>query len=207
MFIDVFFFCEVLVVLDWVKGDGLLLVVVQDVDMLVVLMFGYVNVELLEFILVIGYMIFYSCSWQWLWIKGELFGNVLVVMVVWVDCDSDSLLVSVCLVGLICYIGVESCFVQVFGSFFGWLDVLVWQCVQDCLVGSYIILLFEVGICCIVQKVGEEGVEIVLVGVVQDDVVLFGELVDLLFYFIVLLCVWGFGLEDVVVVLVVWYVV
>ena len=48
----------------------------------------------------------------------------------------------------------------------------------------------------IAQKVGEEGVETALAGVVQDDDALLGESADLLFHLIVLLRARGLSLDD-----------
>lgn len=201
MSIDVFPSREALAALDWAKGDGLLPVVVQDADTLAVLMLGYANAESLELTLVTGHMTFYSRSRQRLWTKGESSGNVLAVTAVRVDCDSDSLLVSARPAGPTCHTGAESCFAQAPGSFLGRLDALVRQRAQDRPAGSYTTSLFEAGTRRIAQKVGEEGVETALAGVVQDDAALLGESADLLFHLTVLLRARGLGLEDAVAVL------
>ena len=67
--------------------------------------------------------------------------------------------------------------------------------------GSYTTSLFESGIRRIAQKVGEEGVETALAGVVQRDDELLGESADLLFHLIVLLRARGLSLADAVAVL------
>lgn len=201
MSIDVFPSREALAALDWAKGDGLLPVVVQDADTLAVLMLGYANAESLELTLVTGHMTFYSRSRQRLWTKGESSGNVLAVTAVRVDCDSDSLLVSARPAGPTCHTGAESCFAQAPGSFLGRLDALVRQRAQDRPAGSYTTSLFEAGTRRIAQKVGEEGVETALAGVVQDDAALLGESADLLFHLTVLLRARGLGPEDAVAVL------
>jgi phosphoribosyl-ATP pyrophosphohydrolase/phosphoribosyl-AMP cyclohydrolase len=201
MSIEVFPSREALAALDWAKGDGLLPVVVQDADTLAVLMLGYANAESLELTLVTGHMTFYSRSRQRLWTKGESSGNVLAVTAVRVDCDSDSLLVSARPAGPTCHTGTESCFAQAPGSFLGRLDALVRQREQTRPAGSYTTSLFEAGTRRIAQKVGEEGVETALAGVVQDDAALLGESADLLFHLTVLLRARGLGLEDAVAVL------
>jgi len=187
--------------LDWTKGDGLLPVVVQDADTLAVLMLGYANAESLAVTLASGQMTFYSRSKQRLWTKGESSGNVLSVLAVRVDCDNDTLLVTARPAGPTCHTGAESCFDQAPGNFLGRLDALVQQREQQRPDKSYTTSLFEHGVRRIAQKVGEEGVETALAGVVQDDAALLGESADLLFHLIVLLRARGLSLDDAVAVL------
>lgn len=188
--------------LDWAKGDGLLPVVVQDADTLAVLMLGYANAESLALTLETGRMTFYSRSRQRLWTKGESSGNVLAVVAVRVDCDRDTLLVSARPAGPTCHTGSESCFAQAPGNFLGRLDALVREREQQRPANSYTTTLFEQGLRRIAQKVGEEGVETALAGVVQDDGALLGESADLLFHLTVLLRARGLSLQDAVGVLV-----
>ncbi|MET4572577.1 phosphoribosyl-ATP pyrophosphohydrolase/phosphoribosyl-AMP cyclohydrolase [Stenotrophomonas rhizophila] len=188
--------------LDWAKGDGLLPVVVQDADTLAVLMLGYANAESLALTLETGHMTFYSRSRQRLWTKGESSGNVLAVVAVRVDCDRDTLLVSARPAGPTCHTGSESCFAQAPGNFLGHLDALVREREQQRPANSYTTTLFEQGLRRIAQKVGEEGVETALAGVVQDDGALLGESADLLFHLTVLLRARGLSLQDAVGVLV-----
>lgn len=184
--------------LDWNKGNGLLPVVVQDADTLRVLMLGYANAEALEQTLASGQMTFYSRSKQRLWTKGELSGNVLAVTALRIDCDNDTLLVSARPAGPTCHTGSESCFPQAPGNFLGKLDAVVREREQARPDGSYTTTLFEQGTRRIAQKVGEEGVETALAGVVQDDAALLGESADLLFHLIVLLRARGLSLDDAV---------
>lgn len=185
----------------WSKGDGLLPVVVQDADSLAVLMLGYANAESLELTLATGHMTFYSRSKQRLWTKGESSGNVLTVVAIRVDCDSDTLLVSARPAGPTCHTGSDSCFERAPGNFLGRLDAFVRQREQQRPPGSYTTTLFDGEIRRIAQKVGEEGVETALAGVVQDDAALLGESADLLFHLIVLLRARGLSLADAVAVL------
>ncbi|WWW34127.1 bifunctional phosphoribosyl-AMP cyclohydrolase/phosphoribosyl-ATP diphosphatase HisIE [Stenotrophomonas rhizophila] len=187
--------------LAWSKGDGLLPVVVQDADSLAVLMLGYANAESLELTPATGHMTFYSRSKQRLWTKGESSGNVLAVVAVRVDCDNDTLLVSARPAGPTCHTGSESCFERAPGNFLGRLDAFVRQREQQRPPGSYTTTLFDGEIRRIAQKVGEEGVETALAGVVEDDAALLGESADLLFHLIVLLRARGLSLADAVAVL------
>jgi phosphoribosyl-ATP pyrophosphohydrolase/phosphoribosyl-AMP cyclohydrolase len=198
MSIEVFPSRDALAQLDWGKGDGLLPVVVQDVDTLAVLMLGYASAESLALTLESGYVTFYSRSKQRLWTKGETSGNLLAVVAVRVDCDRDTLLVTARPAGPTCHTGSESCFAQAPNNFLGRLDALVREREQQRPDSSYTTHLFEQGIRRIAQKVGEEGVETALAGVVQDDEALLGESADLLFHLTVLLRARGLSLHDAV---------
>lgn len=117
------------------------------------------------------------------------------------DCDDDLLLVLVNFNGLICYIGVESCWFDgdvVDYIFVGDLEWVLVVCKLVDLELSYIVKLYSKGVKCIVQKVGEEGVEIVLVVIVMDKEELCNEVVDLFYYLIVLLQVCDMLVLDVV---------
>jgi phosphoribosyl-ATP pyrophosphohydrolase/phosphoribosyl-AMP cyclohydrolase len=188
--------------LDWAKGDGLLPAIVQHWLSGEVLMLGYMNAEALAQTQAGGQVTFYSRSKQRLWTKGESSGNVLAVVAVRVDCDRDTLLVSARPAGPTCHTGSESCFAQAPGNFLGRLDALVREREQQRPANSYTTTLFEQGLRRIAQKVGEEGVETALAGVVQDDGALLGESADLLFHLTVLLRARGLSLQDAVGVLV-----
>ena len=80
--------------LAWDKQDGLLPAIVQDADTLRVLMLGYMNREALRDTLESGRVTFFSRSKQRLWMKGETSGDVLDLVHIETDCDSDTLLVQ-----------------------------------------------------------------------------------------------------------------
>lgn len=193
--------------LDWEKMDGMMLVIVQYVVFGEVLMFGYMNKEVLEKIEVIGKVIFYLCIKQWLWIKGEILGYVFNVVSIMLDCDNDMLLVLVNLIGLICYKGIISCFGEIGYQwlFFYQLEQLLVECKYVDLESFYMVKLYVSGIKCIVQKVGEEGVEIVLVVIVNDCFELKNEVLDLMYYLLVLLQDQGLDFGEVIDNLRVWY--
>ena len=58
-------------------ADGLLPVIIQDVDSLKVLMLGYMNEEAFDKSQAEGRVTFYSRTRQVLWTKGETSGNFL----------------------------------------------------------------------------------------------------------------------------------
>ncbi|MEP6906696.1 MAG: bifunctional phosphoribosyl-AMP cyclohydrolase/phosphoribosyl-ATP diphosphatase HisIE [Pseudoxanthomonas sp.] len=184
--------------LDWAKGDGLLPVVVQDANNLRVLMLGYMNAEALAATRSSGFVTFYSRSKQRLWKKGESSGHVLQLVSLQADCDNDTLLVLAEPHGPTCHLQRDSCFAEAPGSFLADLDALVERREDERPAGSYTTRLFHEGVRRIAQKVGEEGVETALAGVIQDNDALLGESADLLFHLIVLLRARGLSLQDAV---------
>ena len=182
--------------LAWEKQDGLLPAIVQDADTLRVLMLGYMDREALQATLDSGKVTFYSRSKQRLWMKGETSGDVLDLVRIETDCDADTLLVQARPHGPTCHLQRASCFPSAPCDGLAELDALIAARERERPVGSYTTRLFEGGVRGIAQKVGEEGVETALAGVVQDDRALLGEAADLLFHLLVLLRARGLSLED-----------
>ena len=89
---------------------GLIPAIVQDADTGEVLMLGYVNKESLELTLSSGEVWFYSRSRKELWHKGATSGNRLIVRKLWLDCDSDTILVKAEPLGPVCHTGSKTCF-------------------------------------------------------------------------------------------------
>ena len=183
--------------LAWDKQDGLLPAIVQDADSRRVLMLGYMDREALRVTRESGKVTFFSRSKQRLWTKGESSGHALALVSIETDCDRDTLLVQARPQGPTCHLGSISCFPQAPGDVLGELDALIRKREADRPAGSYTTKLFEGGVRRIAQKVGEEGVETALAGVVQDDESLLGEASDLVYHLIVLLRARGLGLDDV----------
>jgi phosphoribosyl-ATP pyrophosphohydrolase/phosphoribosyl-AMP cyclohydrolase len=182
--------------LAWDKQDGLLPAIVQDADNLRVLMLGYMSREALQATLDSGKVTFFSRSKQRLWMKGESSGDVLDLVHIETDCDADTLLVQARPQGPTCHLQRASCFPNAPADTLAALDELVAARERERPQGSYTTRLFEGGVRRIAQKVGEEGVETALAGVVQDDEALLGESADLLFHLIVLLRARGLSLDD-----------
>ena len=78
--------------IDFSKGDGIVPVIVQDVNTNEILTLAYSNKESLERTLTTGNYWFWSRSRMKLWMKGEESGNTQKVRKVLVDCDSDALI-------------------------------------------------------------------------------------------------------------------
>ncbi len=184
--------------LAWEKQGGLLPAIVQDAGNGRVLMLGYMNAEALSITLETGRVTFFSRSRGCLWTKGETSGNVLTLIGIEADCDGDTLLVQALPRGPTCHLGRDSCFPDAPGNFLSDLDALVQLRERERPADSYTTRLFEAGVRRIAQKVGEEGVETALAGVVQDDQALLGESADLIYHLIVLLRARGLSLADVV---------
>lgn len=183
--------------LAWDKQGGLLPAIVQDARTHRVLMLGYMDRNALAATLASGRVTFYSRSKQRLWTKGESSGNVLQLVSIETDCDTDTLLVQAIAHGPTCHLDRCSCFADAPGSFIGELDALVADRFAERPPGSYTTALFDGGVRGIAQKVGEEGVETALAAVVQDDEALLGEAADLVFHLQVLLRARGLSLADV----------
>jgi phosphoribosyl-ATP pyrophosphohydrolase/phosphoribosyl-AMP cyclohydrolase len=187
--------------LAWEKQSGLLPAIVQDAGTLRVLMLGYMDRAALQATLDTRRVTFFSRSKGRLWTKGEQSGHFLQLVSIEDDCDSDTLLVLAHPQGPTCHLQRTSCFPQAPGDFLTELDALVAQRERERPAGSYTTRLFEAGVRSIAQKVGEEGVEMALAAVAQQDAELAGEAADLLYHLLVLLRSRGMALEDAVAVL------
>jgi phosphoribosyl-AMP cyclohydrolase len=96
---------------DFSKGDGLLPAIAQDAETGVVLMLAYMNAESYAETLATGRAVYYSRSRGKLWRKGEESGNVQQVQAVYLDCDTDTILLKVRQIGgAACHEGYQSCF-------------------------------------------------------------------------------------------------
>ena len=92
--------------------NGLLTVVVEDVETSETLMLAHANREAIERTLATGLAHFWSRSRGELWCKGETSGNTMRVQDVLVDCDQDALLYRVEMDGdrVACHTGRRRCF-------------------------------------------------------------------------------------------------
>lgn len=89
---------------------GLLTTVVVDAETKEVLMVAWMNPESYRRTLTTGETWFWSRSRQELWHKGATSGNRQLVDHIWLDCDQDTLMVSVHPLGPACHTGARSCF-------------------------------------------------------------------------------------------------
>jgi phosphoribosyl-AMP cyclohydrolase len=91
-------------------GAGLLTAVVQDATDHRVLMVGWMDDEALHRTLSTGRVTYWSRSRGEYWRKGDTSGHVQWVRSVALDCDGDTLLVTVDQVGAACHRGTDTCF-------------------------------------------------------------------------------------------------
>jgi phosphoribosyl-ATP pyrophosphohydrolase/phosphoribosyl-AMP cyclohydrolase len=133
---------------------------------------------------------FWSRSRGELWHKGETSGNTLAVEEIRDDCDGDAILLRVRPAGPACHTGSRSCFAP-------WLWRRVAERAKERPAGSYVAKLLEGGPAAAARKVGEEGVEVALAGVIESDERLVEELADLWFHSYVLLAARGLDPDDV----------
>ena len=93
------------------KNNGLVPVIIQDEKTGAVYMLGYMNKKALQKTLKTKIVYFWSRSRQKLWLKGEESGNKLKVKEIYLDCDQDTLLIKVELMGKnVCHTGNLTCF-------------------------------------------------------------------------------------------------
>ena len=181
--------------------DGLVPAIIQDVQTKNVLMLGYMNQEAVEVTQNTKKVTFYSRTKQRLWTKGEESGNFLNLVDIKVDCDNDTLLVTVNPVGPTCHKGTDTCWAEENVQGYGFLSDL-----EDIITSrkndlenpdSYVASLFRKGINKIAQKVGEEAVETVIEAKDDNEELFLNESADLLFHYLILLQAKGYKLNDI----------
>jgi phosphoribosyl-AMP cyclohydrolase / phosphoribosyl-ATP pyrophosphohydrolase len=182
-------------------ADGLVPAVIQDAKTRQVLMLGYMNSEAVRATLDSGKVTFFSRSKKRLWMKGETSGNVLNVVRIQKDCDSDALLVEAAPIGPTCHTGETSCFHEYSYddglAFLGELQDLLCERKEKLPEGSYTSKMFLAGRDKLAQKVGEEAVETVIAAKNSHEELIY-EASDLLFHLMMLLIGEGMKLEDLV---------
>lgn len=174
--------------IDFNKGNGLVPAVVQDVTTMQVLMVGYMNKEALDKTLSEGKVTFFSRSRNELWTKGESSGNYLIVKEIKSDCDCDTILVMAEPQGPVCHTGKYSCFGEEQGKGFIYrLEKIINERITGNVEQSYTNKLFRKGINKIVQKVGEEAVELIIEAKDNNKDLFMNETADLLYHLLILL--------------------
>lgn len=185
--------------------DGLVPAIIQDAKTNKVLMLGYMNNNALQKTIETKLVTFFSRTKQRLWTKGEESGNVLHLVDLKLDCDSDSLLIKVNPNGPTCHKGTDTCWNETNEQTYGFItnleDTITSRVESADSQKSYVASLFAKGINKIAQKVGEEAVEVVIEAKDNNDELFLEESADLLFHYLMLLQAKGFKLNDVVSVL------
>ncbi|PNR96351.1 bifunctional phosphoribosyl-AMP cyclohydrolase/phosphoribosyl-ATP diphosphatase HisIE [Petrotoga olearia] len=193
--------------LDWEKSNGLIPVIVQDLDG-EVLTLGYMNKEALNKTLETRYVHYYSRSKERIRMKGETSGNYQKLKEVYVDCDNDTLLLKVDQTGPACHLGTKSCFRKIEQidkvpesnidyslDFLNQLKEIIKDRKKNPKEGSYTTYLFNEGKEKIYKKFGEEAVE-VLVAPNRERTIY--ETADMIYHLLVLLTYEGIDIAEVV---------
>jgi phosphoribosyl-ATP pyrophosphohydrolase/phosphoribosyl-AMP cyclohydrolase len=162
----------------WPEPPGLIPAIVQDRADARVLMLAWVDRAALEATLATGEVHFHSRARDRLWRKGETSGNVLRLVSIAADCDSDALLLTVDPVGATCHRGTRSCFdlaeapasTTTGTQGFAWLETL-WATIAARAAtrptGSYTAKLLDGGVDAAGRKVTEEATEVLMAA--KDD--------------------------------------
>ena len=188
--------------IDFEKMNGLVPAIIQDAETKKVLMLGYMNREAYEKTLSTKKVTFFSRARQCLWTKGEESGNFLNLVDIKIDCDQDTLLVTVHPDGPTCHKGIDTCWGEKNESspllFLTELQNFIEKRHKEMPEGSYTTSLFRDGLNRMAQKVGEEALEAVIEAVNGSDERLIYEISDMFYHLIVLLTSKGLRIEDVV---------
>ena len=161
-------------------GRGLVPAVVQEGCSGKILMVAYMNEEALQRTVESGDAWYYSRSRKALWHKGETSGHFQRVRSIAVDCDADTILLTVDQIGAACHTGHKSCFFRSMTewekSYTGSLSILsdLSQEISDKRIHptekSYTSYLLQTGIDKICKKIGEESAEVIIVAKNADPV-------------------------------------
>jgi phosphoribosyl-ATP pyrophosphohydrolase/phosphoribosyl-AMP cyclohydrolase len=181
-------------------SNNLIPAIIQDNNTLQVLMLGYMNQEAYDETLKTKRVTFYSRSKQRLWTKGETSGNYLNVITIDKDCDQDTLLIKVNPEGPACHLNTISCFGEQGPQgvgFIAYLEQVILKRKQEQPKDSYTVKLLNEGILRLAQKVGEEGVEVALAAVAEQDKFC-DEMSDLWYHALMLLVGSGKSIDDVI---------
>lgn len=184
-------FHKIVNTINWDKVYGELPVIIQNFHTSEVLMMGVMNREALNKTITEEIVTFYSRTQKRLWTKGETSGNFLRVINYALDCDQDTLLITVNPIGNTCHLGSNSCFGAISEHlpwvFFNRLENLIAERKGSDPETSYTASLYASGTKRIAQKVGEEAVEAALAATAQDKHELANEMADLIYHATVLL--------------------
>lgn len=186
--------------LNFKKLNGLIPAIVVDYSTDKILMLGFMNEEALRKTIELNKVTFFSRSKNRLWTKGETSGNFLLTKNIISDCDDDSIIVYAEPQGPTCHSGNYSCF-EIENdeiNFLGRLNDLIYDRKKNLPEGSYTSELFNSGSDRIIQKVGEEAVEVLIAVKNKSRKEIVYESADLLYHLMVMLADNDIKLSDVV---------
>lgn len=197
---------ELIAAVRW-NADGLVPAVVRDHADGRVLMLAWMNAESLGLTLETGFTHFWSRSRQKLWKKGETSGHVQEVRDIRLDCDGDTLLITVAQTGPACHTGSATCFFRradadgalteaeeapaIAGVLVQVYEVIRQRREEGDPESSYVAGLFRKGEDAILKKVAEEAGEVLLAAKDGDPDKVVHEAADLIFHLWVALAAKG----------------
>ena len=188
---------------DFGKAKRLVPVVVQDASNNRVLMQAFMNEEALRLTLASGRMHFWSRSRGRIWLKGEESGHHSLLQNAILDCDNDAILFKVQQIGAVCHTGHETCFHKpMVAEEERVVDAKIVERIFEVAVDriknpteeSYVSRLTAKGEDAVLQKIGEEAVELILATKDNRPEEIIHEATDILFHILVLLAQKGFEL-------------
>jgi phosphoribosyl-ATP pyrophosphohydrolase/phosphoribosyl-AMP cyclohydrolase len=183
---------------------GLIPAILQDWRDGTVLMVAHMNREALEKTVETGIVHFWSRSRQSLWEKGATSGNRQRVQDVFVDCDQDTLLITVTPDGPACHTGEQSCFFHRLSDLEescegasktadarGTVMDRVYETIisrkREMPSGSYVTSLLKGGQDKILKKITEEATEVIMASKGQKREEIVHEAADLVFHLLMAL--------------------
>lgn len=186
--------------LNFNKLNGLIPAVIVDSGSDKILMLGFMNKQALTTTIESGKVTFFSRTKDTLWTKGETSGNYLIVKNIISDCDDDSIIIYAEPLGPTCHTGNYSCFGFEKDNNFSLqaLNEIVNERKLKLPENSYTTKLFKEGSDRIIQKVGEEAVEVLIAAKNKSRREIIYESADLLYHLIVMLADNEINLSDVV---------
>ena len=188
------------------KGNGLVPAIVQDASNNRVLMQAYMNEEALRLTLSSAKMHFWSRTKNRIWMKGEESKHYSIVENAILDCDNDSILFRVQQVGAACHTGEETCFYKplnpeknasVDSGMLERLFEVIKERIQNPNESSYVYSLVNKGENAVLQKVGEEAVELILALKSNNPEEAKLEAADLIFHILVSFAQKGYRLNSI----------
>jgi len=186
---------------DFEKADGLVPVVVQDASNDKVLMQAFMNEEALRLTLTSGKMHYWSRSRGRMWLKGEESGHHSLLQNAILDCDNDAILFKVQQIGAVCHTGRETCFHKpVIAEEKRAVDAKIVERIFEVIADrvrnprekSYVSQLTAKGEDAVLQKIGEETVELILATKDNRPEEIVHEATDMLFHVLALFAQKGF---------------
>jgi len=187
------------------NSDGLVPAIAQDALTGRVLMLAYMNKIALDKTIKTGFVHYYSRSRKAIWQKGETSGNTQKLVAIKLDCDGDTLLVTVEQKGPACHTNAPTCF---FNELKTNKDIADLGVLRDCISiikerkaspkeKSYTNYLLDKGAEKVCKKIGEEASEVIIAALKKDKNELANESADLLYHLFVLLELNNLDLTDV----------